>query len=415
MKNFFVVWFAFALSATAAHARECSTSDTTNVYFVNGVHNTFDEASLSAEHLSFGYGKPLRDKYPEQSFEFKASYNYHAGYIRDLLEVLNQKITELNDPDISEFTAHQYAEMYQSAENLEGILPPGVGPIWSQIDEFHAARLRNTIDASRHVQKYRADLQEGKRVLLFAHSQGNMFANQSVRELMNDYGASMGMIGVASPAALTYNNSPYHTAHDDRVIDALRLLHNVLPSNIDNDPGILNDNRDFANHSFVESYFDMSLNSRSKIDDNVYSFMESLIYPTAQLTEGVITVTLEWGNEPDVDLHVTEPNGTHVYYRNKSGISGYLDLDDTSGNGPEHYYASCQGLETGTYEIGLNYFSGVGPETAQVQIATADGNTRSFSRTLTEVRGTGGNDTPIPVATVTVTEGDEGQFTYTVN
>jgi hypothetical protein len=87
------------------------------------------------------------------------------------------------------------------------------------------------------------------------------------------------------------------------------------------------------------------------------------------LEPGVITVTLMWEGATDIDLHVFEPNGSHVYWEAKQGFSGFLDEDDRSGYGPEHYTVpSCDTLEKGTYLIGLDYFKGDYPEVATVQV-----------------------------------------------
>ena len=51
-------------------------------------------------------------------------------------------------------------------------------------------------------------------------------------------------------------------------------------------------------------------------------------------------MTLTWDANPDVDLHIFEPQ-RHVYYASRIGYNGYLDLDDTNGYGPEHYYTNC--------------------------------------------------------------------------
>ena len=92
-----------------------------------------------------------------------------------------------------------------------------------------------------------------------------------------------------------------------------------------------------------------------------------------------MTVTLTWDQDnSDVDLHVQEPtiNGTagrHIYYLNKGATfdykNPYLDLDNTYGYGPEHYYATenmtlpqtgnvgpGQPLY-GTYQIRVHYYS----------------------------------------------------------
>jgi uncharacterized protein YfaP (DUF2135 family) len=67
-----------------------------------------------------------------------------------------------------------------------------------------------------------------------------------------------------------------------------------------------------------------------------------------------LTVTLSWGQgASDVDLYVREPgaegiSGDTVYYSHRRGFSEvnpYLDFDNTSGFGPEHYIAR-QGTST---------------------------------------------------------------------
>ncbi|MBI0583296.1 MAG: hypothetical protein ISF22_03610 [Methanomassiliicoccus sp.] len=65
------------------------------------------------------------------------------------------------------------------------------------------------------------------------------------------------------------------------------------------------------------------------------------------------------------------PPGRHIYYGNRggSGINPYLDLDNTKGYGPEHYYATSDsvlpdpsnpGQTTplyGTYLIKVHYYA----------------------------------------------------------
>ena len=402
-------------SAQTESMDACATGDTTVVYFVNGVWNTLAQARDGQNLLRNAYKQSLESRYPEQKFEFKLAYNYSAGKLRDVIEVIGQKMNEIDDPSVNRRTAAQYFQLYMTARVFGDVVPPAARPLTTTIEEYLAGRITDRVNSAAHIQKYQSDLQEGKRVMLVAHSQGNLFANQAVAALMDKYGDSIGMIGVASPAAVTYNNSPYYTAHDDRVIDALRIIHNVLPSNIENDPGFFNDPRDFSNHQFKESYFTSGLLSRTKIDADFNNFMANLRFPSAELGSGAITVTLTWGAEPDVDLHVTEPSGSHVYYEAMQGMSGFLDLDDTSSFGPEHYYVACENLELGVYRLGVNYYEGSGPEAAQVQVSTGDGNTRTFRRPLTSEAGPAGDSSPIAVATVTIGKDADGRFTYDVN
>lgn len=110
---------------------------------------------------------------------------------------------------------------------------------------------------------------------------------------------------------------------------------------------------------------------------NWAAFKEILVDSTA--TPSAFSATLTWTiDTSDVDLYVQEPNGPGngqlgdiVYYGHRRGSSQanpYLDLDNTSGLGPEHYIArngmvtrfsngaSASGI-TGTYRIGVHYYA----------------------------------------------------------
>jgi uncharacterized protein YfaP (DUF2135 family) len=96
------------------------------------------------------------------------------------------------------------------------------------------------------------------------------------------------------------------------------------------------------------------------------------IKSTASLA--ALTLTLTWGQDAsDVDLHVQEPTiggteGRHIYYQTKGySNSGnpYLDMDDVTGYGPEHYYATedmilpntADNSLYGTYKFRVHYFT----------------------------------------------------------
>jgi hypothetical protein len=74
-----------------------------------------------------------------------------------------------------------------------------------------------------------------------------------------------------------------------------------------------------------------------------------------QVSSIQLTVTLTWeDDESDIDLHIIEPNGNHVYFRAKSGDTGSLDFDDTVGYGPEHFTSEAPAI--GNYTAYVNMY-----------------------------------------------------------
>jgi uncharacterized protein YfaP (DUF2135 family) len=105
-------------------------------------------------------------------------------------------------------------------------------------------------------------------------------------------------------------------------------------------------------------------------DDSTFynwaGFLQDTIISTA--SPASMTVTLTWDqDQSDVDLHVQEPgtSSRHIYYSNKGYDYSYpyLDLDNTHGYGPEHYYATQsmtlpdQTNMYGTYQIRVEYYA----------------------------------------------------------
>lgn len=78
---------------------------------------------------------------------------------------------------------------------------------------------------------------------------------------------------------------------------------------------------------------------------------------------GVLQVNLSFDNDKDVDLHLIEPNGAHIYYANEqSENGGYLDLDSNPAcsidgvNNENIFYPSTATLEVGTYYVYVDMY-----------------------------------------------------------
>ena len=405
----------------------------TNVYFGNGVGNSPTEANVSRSYL-VAYYKSMLESLGSDSgtFNFATAYNSSLNPFYDVVEVLSQKSAEVG--------ARQWLNGLQILRLVQGSLDraafitrvkaviaaatgagiPAINNVMAQLYDFAAdeivkakAKALKSIpaDQSNHVTYYSADLLAGKRVFVVAHSQGNLFANSSLAataRIRPGQVSSLAMVGVATPAARQFRDSFYRTAHDDVVINSLRFIETVLSSNINND--LDDDRRSFSNHRFLSDYMADGLPSRKDIDIELKRLAATVPFPTRQAGEGAIRATLTWDAQPDVDLHAFEPSGSHVYYSNRRGSSGFLDVDDVTSFGPENYFVACNKIELGTYRIGVNYFRGRAPSTATVSLFLGDGRIPSpKTLTLPIARGAAGNGSPQILFTIQVTENVDPQ------
>jgi uncharacterized protein YfaP (DUF2135 family) len=270
----------------------------------------------------------------------------------------------------------------------------------------------------------------GNRVFLVGQGAGALAVNAtyaSVVESLPDVAANVRVIGVGTPAdsvAGDPNNTHYVTGAADLIVSETFAVGGTatgdagaptpaaaLPANATNTA-----ETEASGHEFLQSYVrgDACGPALQALLDAAITEVEA---PDAIATDGAITVTLSWGEEPDVDLHAFEPSGHHVFYSSLSGdpLIGALDLDDTSSFGPEHYTVSCDTLVTGTYKIALNYFRGVAPESASVLVEAGGSQARTFTVELETAVGGTCDPFPILVADIVVSEGEEaGTFVFEV-
>jgi len=336
----------------------------------------------------------------DDQWEFQLSYNHDEG-IDTLFEVVRQR---LNDQVASYWRFLAKIELAPDwFQSLARDVTVGFDHIEALIDE----------DLKRHVQRYQEVMLEGHRVIVVAHSQGNFYANSAYANLAaNDLPMdAFGIVSVANPASYVAGGGPYFTLVDDVFVNAVRVvLSSTLSGNIDNS----NESTDWTHHNFIDSYLNGN-QSGPLIINTILSEANALMWPPPLFGRGPITVTLTWGEQPDLDLHVFEPSLEHVYYSNVIGMPGVLSRDDVDSYGPEHYFVNfCSQVETGRYRVAVNYYRGEGPETARVQIMAGD-IVRNYSVLLETAYGSAGNSTPTPVANIDVVGDTEQGYVFTVS
>jgi hypothetical protein len=131
-------------------------------------------------------------------------------------------------------------------------------------------------------------------------------------------------------------------------------------------------------------------------DDNNWLLPDTaLTIKAVNAGTGGLTATLFWNTATDIDLRMFEPDGNEIYYlidleaginRRKSVAGdGFLDLDDTSGFGPENIFFETD-IPFGRYRVNVNYYAGAGePPTNWSVSITACGSTRAFTGLLTSI------------------------------
>jgi uncharacterized protein YfaP (DUF2135 family) len=89
-----------------------------------------------------------------------------------------------------------------------------------------------------------------------------------------------------------------------------------------------------------------------------------------------IKVMLSWDtNHTDVDLWVTNPENERVYFQNRvSRIGGELDIDITTGYGPETF--TQKAALPGEYLVQVQYYGGSQPTMAKVLVILYEGSER---------------------------------------
>lgn len=106
---------------------------------------------------------------------------------------------------------------------------------------------------------------------------------------------------------------------------------------------------------------------------------------------GKLKVTMLWNMKADIDLHVLEPNGNEIYYRNKrSSTGGYLDVDNTNGGSGSAENVYWDRPLSGDYIIAIEYYGAHrNPEPrGSVDVVVFPGNDppRKYTINLTHVK-----------------------------
>jgi hypothetical protein len=374
------------------------------VVHANGVRTDLAGAKANLERL-----RPLVDRQLGQqpyAISYGLAYNQRKGWLASIYKLAKERL------------ARSDAQAIRMLGDLDNV------PGWLREELIKLAAEREQIgfegDASleRQVTMYREQLRSGRKVVVIAHSEGNMYANAAYRRLFETVletpgERSFGIVGVALPApSLAGTWFPagcsslgcYTTLEEDLVIGGVQaVLPDTAPSNV---PDETVGTSDLNRHDLIDTYL-RNPASRERILAHVGAFVSSFEPLETTLNDSAITAYLEWDTDADLDLHVYEGGGGHVYAAfPESEDGGQLDADDMDGYGPEHYFAECDLLKAGDLRFAVGYYEGDGPVTARLRIKV--GNTvRAYRRELTRALGTRSFTEPEAIASIHVTNLDD--------
>jgi hypothetical protein len=402
-----------AVSLDAETTQLCSASGGTTVTLSNDAFNRHDKSLV---HLM-----AIRDEAVAVAGEDAAQYSYRLLYADSERLWVSGTTDEalLSDAEsLGDFTqARPRADLDSVNRWLSGAgsVPEFIqAPIAGLTALGAGATVIEEADLNGHVAGLTADATVGNRIIALGHGLGSVYLNAAYNQLIDslpEFSGSMQQIALGTPAVTLVGTSEptYLNLEGDWAVGtAYKALNpNPLPANAQNETNTA----DVSNHELYLSYLAGDATkaaTRSLLADA----FEGIPFPEQRGSNGIITVTLTWGEQPDVDLHTFEPDGTHVDYQSKIGTAGELDVDDTEQFGPEHYTVSCDKLVAGTYKLAVNYFRGDVPETAVVNIV-AGTQSRTINVKLDTAHAEEGNDTPIAVADIKVSAGEEaGDFVF---
>ena len=405
----------------------CSPEGTVIAYF-NGVLTTELQAEEHLQNLRDIHG----DTTPNgEKLKYEVLYNYSNG-LDDFAETFHQRMLEQDGILADRFelffdSLNGQSTWWNAITSVISTASSLLDSIREDIKATITSSLSNLIATPPTLANYQEQqlrletyMLESLQVLIVAHSQGNLFANPAYDYLIAQ-GQPVNAISAVHIAPASPTVRGHHILADlDLVINGLRLagghvqpVTNDIPGYLQRPAG-LNGEKDVLGHGLRAIYLNPNLDISRSVNNYIRAGLANLVAPPSTNNQGFFTSTLTWDGTGDVDMHIVEPDGTHIWYRQLVGHSGYLDYDNTVAFGPEHYYATCNKpeLQVGKYTFALANYNRATGRTATLQIAS---NKDGVLGTRSAVMGPVTGDTPdAPLFTVQVSVDSLGKYSASV-
>jgi hypothetical protein len=252
MKKFAAAFLASSLLAlscpTPLHAASAAAPGSA-IVFVNGINNTFDDAVASLQVLK----NEMNARDTGNAYVYANAYNATQGTFSDIYQVFKQKAVEGSSP----------SDFWRAVDG-NGLPSSGMDAALQQ--KYIDILTKNDIpELPDHLSKYRAYLQQNRKIVLVGHSQGSLYANFEINLLITGPDRAQGRISTVNVGNATRYQLPgssYLTSSSDAVIKGLSLVQTVLPANFSLGLHMLTDP---LGHSFPKIYMNESFSAASQI------------------------------------------------------------------------------------------------------------------------------------------------------
>ncbi len=289
MKTRFIallISFAAIVSfAQRSAAAECPESGLTTVFYVNGVWNLSEEDADDARRtLSVLATQSFTNDWP--TIDYVTEYNPSDGYIGDLIESADQALSGTN-----------WTNFWRFAYGLDP------APLWfrllsTKLIGAYSSILKINFQPvlDNQIKDYKGAISKGRKVVVVAHSQGNFFANEAVKQLSVAELRSFAIVSVANPDSLVATNVAPHiivppvTLVEDLIVEsvsAVRLLEGLAPAMAPTTTNLPATSADWSGHEFIATYLQGSYpawqrnSSRTKIIDHLVAAVRGIEIPNA--------------------------------------------------------------------------------------------------------------------------------------
>lgn len=279
MKSYTVL-FVYLLTSSislVAHAECSNIGSRLNIAYINGMFTSEENFQQTIEELESTLNSPLSSQGHE--IRYSGYYNMDEVALEQIAQVISQRIQEA-DAEIVRYILEYYQDVFNiinTGMNSAGLNYTAFGIIWSIVGDDVEQFLSNALsapfigdeDLDAAVESiYPAIADECNKILLIAHSQGNLYANEIWERIYSrtvsyynlDQFKIMGQLSIASPSSTVGSNltqgrsneqvTDYVNHSNDFVVYLMELLGlETLTANTGEAPSA-----DLLAHGILDSY-----------------------------------------------------------------------------------------------------------------------------------------------------------------